>query len=118
MKIFIDNSVVGYDPSTEGIFYKIYYEDGTTSGTPVKVTSTTPEAKGQVSFQINITHNANDFYAVQPFMGSGTVKSPVIEFNIATTFNPEPLTVNFTATIADGDNDTKSDPFSIHVAAA
>ena len=51
-------------------------------------------------------------------MGSGDVKIPVIQFNIATTFNPEPLNVNFTATIADGDNDTKSDPFTIHVANA
>ncbi|MER9587000.1 hypothetical protein, partial [Mesorhizobium sp. M0276] len=123
MKIFIDNSVGGYDPSTEGIFYRTYTRnanDTITVGAITKVASTDlqPEAGGQMSFVIPSIDQKNDLDAVQLFMGSGTVKIPVIEFSISNTFNPEALDMNFTATIADGDNDTKSDPFSIHVAIA
>ncbi|WP_210327755.1 hypothetical protein, partial [Mesorhizobium silamurunense] len=119
MKIFIDNSVGGYDPSTEGLFYRTYTrnpDNSITVGAITKVTTLTSEAGGQVSFVIPSIDQKNDLDAVQLFMGSGTVKVPVIEFNISNTFNPEPLNMNFTATIADGDNDTKSDPFSIQVA--
>jgi hypothetical protein len=123
MKVFVDNSVGGYDPSTEGLFYRTYTrnaDNSVTEGSITKVASTDlhSEAGGQKSFVIPSADQKNDLDAVQLFMGSGTVKIPVIEFNISTTFNPEPLNVNFTATIADGDNDTKSDPFSIHVANA
>ncbi|WP_292325612.1 DUF5801 repeats-in-toxin domain-containing protein, partial [Mesorhizobium sp.] len=123
MKVFIDNSVGGYDPSTEGIFYRTYTRnaDNTiTVGAITKVESADlhTEAGGQMSFIIPSIDQKNDLDAVQLFMGSGTVKIPVIEFNISNTFNPEPLDMNFTATIADGDNDTTSDPFSIHVAIA
>ncbi|MDX8524876.1 DUF5801 repeats-in-toxin domain-containing protein [Mesorhizobium sp. MSK_1335] len=123
MKIFIDNSVGGYDPSTEGIFYRTYTRNAdntVTAGAITKVADTdlTSEAGGQKSFVIPSVDGKNDLDAVQLFMGSGTVKIPVIEFNISTTFNPEPLNVKFTATIADGDNDTKQDPFSIQVASA
>ncbi|WP_128922361.1 DUF5801 repeats-in-toxin domain-containing protein [Bradyrhizobium nanningense] len=123
MKIFIDNSVGGYDPTTEGLFYRTYTrnaDNSITAGAITKVASTDlhPEAGGQVSFVIPSVDQKNDLDAVQLFMGSGTVKVPVIEFSISTTINPEPLNVNFTATITDGDNDTKSDPFSIHVANA
>ncbi|RWC11439.1 MAG: hypothetical protein EOS31_07125 [Mesorhizobium sp.] len=123
MKIFIDNSVGGYDPSTEGIFYRTYTrnaDNSITVGAITKVESADlyQEAGGQVSFVIPSIDQKNDLDAVQLFMGSGTVKVPVIEFNISNTFNPEALDMNFTATIADGDNDTKSDPFAIHVAIA
>lgn len=123
MKIFIDNSVGGYDPTTEGIFYRTYTRNAdntVTAGAITKVASTDlqSEAGGQKSFVIPSVDGKNDLDAVQLFMGSGTVKIPVIEFNISTTFNPEPLNVNLTSTITDGDNDTKSDPFSIHVANA
>jgi hypothetical protein len=119
MKIFIDNSVGGYDPSTEGIFYRTYTrnaENSITEGAITNVTTLTSEAGGQKSFVIPSIDQKNDLDAVQLFMGSGTVKLPVIEFSISNTFNPEALDVNFTATIADGDDDTKSDPFSIQVA--
>ncbi|TIQ33457.1 MAG: hypothetical protein E5X48_23520 [Mesorhizobium sp.] len=123
MKVFIDNSVGGYDPSTEGIFYRTYTrnaDNSITVGAITKVESADlhQEAGGQVSFVIPSIDQKNDLDAVQLFMGSGTVKIPVIEFNISNTFNPEALDMNFTATIADGDNDTKSDPFAIHVAIA
>jgi hypothetical protein len=123
VKVFIDNSVGGYDPSTEGIFYRTYTRNANNSVTEGAITKVqaadlTSEAGGQKSFVIPSVDNKNDLDAVQLFMGSGTVKIPVVEFNISTTFNPEPLNVNFTATIADGDNDTKTDQFSIHVANA
>ncbi|MBM2714668.1 hypothetical protein JQK88_26275 [Mesorhizobium caraganae] len=119
MKVFIDNSVGGYDPTTEGIFYRTYTrnaDNSITVGAITKVTTVTSEAGGQKSFVIPSVNQTNDLDAVQLFMGSGTVKIPVIEFSISNTFNPEPLDMNFTATIADGDNDAKSDTFHVAIA--
>ncbi|MDX8491863.1 DUF5801 repeats-in-toxin domain-containing protein [Mesorhizobium sp. VK22B] len=121
MKVFIDNSVGGYDPTTEGIFYRTYTRNAdntVTAGAITKVASTDlhSEAGGQVSFVIPSVDQKNDLDAVQLFMGSGTVKVPVVEFSISTTFNPEPLNVNLTATLTDGDNDTNQDAFKITVA--
>jgi hypothetical protein len=117
MKVFIDNSVGGYNPSTEGLFYRIYYDDGSVSSTTkVNATDLTPAAGGQVTFQITSAHNANDIDAVQLFMGSGTVKIPVIEFNISQTFAAQSLAMNFTATLADGDSDTHQDAFKVAIA--
>ena len=36
--VFIDNSVSGYNPATEDLFYTVYYTDGTVSG-PTDVTA-------------------------------------------------------------------------------
>jgi hypothetical protein len=117
MKVFIDNSVGGYNPATEGVFYKIYYADGTSSGTTkVGAADLTSEAGGQKSFLISSVHNANDINAAQLFMGSGTVKIPVIEFNISEAHAAQSLAMNLTATITDNDNDTKSDAFSVAIA--
>ena len=117
MKVFIDNSVGGYDPATEGVFYKIYYNDGSTSATTqVGAADLTSEAGGQKSFLISSAHNANDINAAQLFMGSGTVKIPVIEFNISEAHAAQSLAMNLTATITDNDNDTKSDAFSVAIA--
>jgi hypothetical protein len=117
MKVFVDNSVGGYDPLTEGIFYRIYYDNGTISSTTkVEAADLTPQAGGQVSFLIGALNGPNDIDAVQLFMGSGTVKIPVIEFNITQTSPAQSLAMNFTATISDNDSDTKTDTFSIAIA--
>jgi hypothetical protein len=121
MKIYIDNSVGGYDPSTEGIFYRTYTRNADNSITAGSITKVlggdlTSEAGGQKSFVIPSVDGKNDLDAVQLFMGSGTVKIPVIEFNISNTFNADPISMNFTATIADGDSDTKTDTFKIALA--
>jgi hypothetical protein len=51
--------------------------------------------------------------AVQLTMGAGTVKIPVIQWTIEEEFNPQPLSLDFTATLFDGDDDFDSDTFSI-----
>ncbi|WDZ81683.1 DUF5801 repeats-in-toxin domain-containing protein (plasmid) [Ensifer adhaerens] len=113
MKIYIDNSVGGYNPSTEGIFYRVYYSDGTVGDISAKVTTLTPEAGGQVSFFVGSTSGPNNIDAVQLFMGSGTVKIPVIEFSITEQHPAQPLDLDFTATLFDNDNDSHQDTFSV-----
>lgn len=49
-------------------------------------------------------------------VANGTIKVPVIQFSVLQALVPQPLTMNLTATLTDGDNDTKQDPFSITLA--
>jgi hypothetical protein len=119
--VFIDNSVGGYDPITEDLEYSVYYIDGSVSA-PKKVQAvdlhpvTTGVAAGGKSFDISDVAGGPQIDAVQLTMANGTVKIPVIQFAIAQTFTPQSLAMNLTATLTDGDNDTKSDPFSIALA--
>jgi hypothetical protein len=88
MKVYIDNSVGGYDTSTEDLWYRTYTRNPdnsvTASGfTKVLLTDLKSEAGGQKSFLIPSVDNKNDLDAVQLAMGKGTVKIPVIEFNIS-----------------------------------
>ena len=114
--VFIDNSVGGYNPSTEQLYYTIYYTDGTISA-PILVTAdmlepvTSGVASGGVSFTIDGGDKRID--AVQLTMGTGTIKIPVIQFTVETVFNPQPISMNFTATITDNDGDSQQDTFSI-----
>ena len=83
--VFIDNSVGGYNPATEDLYYTVYYTDGSVSG-PTDVTGdmldpvTTGVAKGGVSFDIVGVDKQID--AVQLTMGQGTIKIPVIAFSV------------------------------------
>ncbi|MDN3557047.1 beta strand repeat-containing protein [Halomonas maura] len=115
VKVYIDNSVGGYDNPPEELYYLVYDADGNTEGDPILVTDTdlSPEAGGQVSFVIGDPEGENNIDAVQLFMGSGTIKIPVIEFTTSESFDPEDLAMNFTATLEDGDQDTATDTFSV-----
>jgi len=114
--VFIDNSVGGYNPATEDLYYTVYYTDGTVSA-PTDVTAnmltpvTTGVAAGGKSFDIDA--GAKQIDAVQLTMGEGTIKVPVIQFSVEQAFNPEPLNMNLTATLTDKDGDTNKDTFSI-----
>ena len=114
--VFIDNSVSGYNPATEDLYYTVYYTDGTVSA-PIKVTADMLEpvdegvAAGGSSFDIDAGDKRID--AVQLTMGRGTIKVPVIQFSVEQVFNPQPLNLNFTATISDKDGDTHQDTFSV-----
>lgn len=108
----------GYTPTTEDLFYRIYYSDGTVSA-PVEVqegdltrTSTT------ATFTVGNPLGSNDIDAVQLIMAKGTIKVPTITFSVSTEFSPQPLDLNFTADLFDGDNDSSPDPFTIHLDAA
>jgi hypothetical protein len=119
VRVFIDNSVGGYTPATEDLYYVAYFTDGTVSG-PTKVlasdldpvSKSDPISKGTV---FEIESGAKDIEAVQLIMGKGTVKIPVIQFVIETEFNPSAIDLNFTADLFDGDGDHQEDSFSVHL---
>ena len=68
------------------------------------------------SFDISDVAGGPQIDAVQLTMANGTIKIPVIQFSIQQTFTPQPLNMNLTATLADGDADTRKDQFSIALA--
>ena len=116
MKIFIDNSVQGYNPATEELYYTIFYADGTTSGSPTKVLAAdlTPEAGGQTSFVIERT-DAKLIDAVQLTMGLGTIKIPVIQFIQETASLASDIQLTFNATVTDRDGDSASSTFDANL---
>ncbi|ABB74581.1 hypothetical protein SAMN05216403_11734 [Nitrosospira multiformis ATCC 25196] len=115
MKVFIDNSVGGYDPSTEELYYKIFYDDGTNSGN-IKVGSTdlSAAAGGQKSFMIE-TEGSKLIDSVQLTMGKGTVKIPVIEFIKSTENLASDIKLGFTASLTDADGDKATSNFSTNL---
>ena len=121
--VFIDNSVGGYTPATEDLYYTVYYTDGTVSG-PTDVTNPLavpvqdpnnqfPDALQGHGQYFEIDGGAKQIDAVQLTMGRGTIKIPVIPFSVEETFAPEPLHLDFTATLFDGDGDSSEDIFSV-----
>ncbi|SDH11690.1 DUF5801 repeats-in-toxin domain-containing protein [Nitrosomonas sp. Nm132] len=113
MKVFIDNSVGGYDPATEELYYKIFFDDGSNSGN-IKVLSgdLTAEAGGQVSFGIE-TQGSKLIDSVQLTMGKGVVKIPVIEFIQATENLASDVLLDFAASLTDADGDSATSDFSV-----
>jgi hypothetical protein len=119
--VFIDNSVGGYNPASEDLEYRVYFIDGSVSAnTKVQAGDLSPvtsgPAAGGKSFTISDVAGGPQIDAIQLTMANGTVKIPVIQFSIAQTFAPEPLNMNLTATLADGDADTSKQQFSIALA--
>lgn len=118
VKVYIDNSVGGYDEGPEKLYYTVYFEDGTSSG-PILVLDgdLSPEAGGQTSFIIDWSDfgETSMIEAVQLTMTKGMIKIPVIEFFQETAVALDPITINFAATLTDGDNDAVTDQFSVIV---
>jgi Domain of unknown function (DUF5801) len=124
VKVFLDNSVGGYTPNTEDLYYVVYFTDGTVSD-PTKVEAgdlkdslksdpSVPQAAvGGKNFTIDGVDK--DIEAVQLIMGKGTVKIPVIQFIVEQEFNPSAIDLNFTADLFDGDGDHQEDSFSVHL---
>ncbi|PMY28868.1 hypothetical protein C1Y35_32060, partial [Pseudomonas sp. GW456-L14] len=116
MKVYIDNSVQGYNPATEELYYTIYYDNGTTSGAPIKVQAADlqAEAGGQTSFTVEWdgTHLID---AVQLTMGKGTIKIPVIEFIHETQNLASDIQLAFNATVTDKDGDTATSAFDANL---
>jgi hypothetical protein len=125
--VYIDNSVGGYSPPTEQLYYSVYYTDGSVdadvlvTGGPngiiedaLRDDPTVPSvARGGKRFEIDGGDKEID--AVQLTMGNGTVKIPVIQWAIEEVVPPEPLQLDFTATLVDGDDDSSQDTFSINL---
>ena len=116
MKIFIDNSVQGYNPATEELYYTIYYDNGTTSGTPIKVQAADlhTETGGQKSFTVQ-WDGSHLIDAVQLTMGLGTVKIPVIQFIKETQSLANDIQLSFNATTTDKDGDTATSAFDANL---
>ena len=113
-------AVESCDPATEDLFYRTYTrnpDNTVTTGPTTKVLAgdLTSIAGGQKTFTIGSATGASNIDAVQLFMGSGTVKVPVIDFFVTQQFAGQPTEMNFTATLSDNDSDTNSDTFKVAV---
>ena len=113
MKVFIDNSVAGYNTATEDLYYRIYYEDGSTSNL-TEVNTLTPEAGGQVSFLIE-QEGSLLIDAVQLTMGRGDIKIPVIQFIQETQSLASDIQLSFNATVTDRDGDSATSTFDANL---
>ncbi|WP_413704132.1 DUF5801 repeats-in-toxin domain-containing protein [Pseudomonas sp. Pseusp16] len=113
MKVFIDNSVAGYNTATEDLYYRIYYADGTFSNR-VEVNTLTPEAGGQVSFLIQ-KEGTTLIDAVQLTMGRGDVKIPVIQFIQQSESLASDVQLAFSATLTDKDGDSATSTFDANL---
>jgi hypothetical protein len=113
MKVFIDNSVGGYNTATEDLYYRIYYEDGTFSNL-TEVNTLTPEAGGQVSFLIEKEGTAL-IDAVQLTMGRGEIKIPVIQFIQESESLASDVQLAFNATLTDKDGDSATSTFDANL---
>ena len=113
MKVFIDNSVAGYNTATEDLYYRIYYEDGSTSNL-TEVNTLTPEAGGQVSFLIE-QEGSLLIDAVQLTMGRGDIKIPVIQFIQETESLASDIQLSFNATVTDRDGDSATSTFDANL---
>ncbi|MBF7731665.1 hypothetical protein ISX93_16505 [Pseudomonas sp. N040] len=114
MKVFIDNSVGGYDPASESLYYTIYYADGT-AGPTTKVLAgdLADEADNEVSFELNSGAGADKLIdAVQLTMTQGSIKIPTIEFTSAVENLGSDILLDFTATLTDADGDSVTSEFS------
>uniref|UniRef100_UPI0021B64765 DUF5801 repeats-in-toxin domain-containing protein n=1 Tax=Pseudomonas citri TaxID=2978349 RepID=UPI0021B64765 len=113
MKVFIDNSVAGYNTATEDLYFRVYYEDGTFSNL-TEVNDLTPEAGGQVSFTIEKAGSAL-IDAVQLTMARGAIKIPVIQFIQETESLASDVQLSFNATLTDKDGDSASSTFDANL---
>jgi DNA-binding phage protein len=113
MKVFIDNSVAGYNTATEDLYYRIYYADGTHSN-QVEVNTLTPEAGGQVSFLVQ-KEGTVLIDAVQLTMGRGDIKIPVIQFIQQSESLASDVQLAFSATLTDKDGDSATSTFAANL---
>lgn len=132
--VYIDNSVQGYDPNTETLYYRIFYADGSVSDQMLveagdlqtytwvaefagdTKTATEKLVDGLKYFEI--TQEAGEtsmIDAVQITMGQGVTKIPVIEFTQATEVAANDIELDFTAKLTDGDGDWVSSDFTINL---
>ncbi len=111
VKVFIDNSVAGYNLATETCLPRLLPDGAVSASTEVNAADLTAEAGGQVSFDIN-SRRCKLIDAVQLVMGRGEIKIPVIEFTSETDTLASDVQLDFTATLTDGDGDTATSAFA------
>jgi hypothetical protein len=117
VKVFIDNSVTGYDYSGgELLYYKAFYSDGTNSGNVLITTNLGLTNKGQAGF-FTIDGGGKLIDSVQLTMAKGDVKIPEIQFITDINNLADGIKLDFTALIADKDGDTASSAFVANLSA-
>ncbi|MFZ6049111.1 DUF5801 repeats-in-toxin domain-containing protein [Pseudomonas sp. CR3202] len=117
VKVFIDNAVGGYTPSSEELYYRIFFDDGLSSAqTKVLAANLTAEAGGQKSFLVQ-WDGTKMIDAVQLTMGLGVVKIPVIQFIKQTESLASDIQLAFSATLTDKDGDTATSTFDANLIA-
>ncbi|WP_225610440.1 DUF5801 repeats-in-toxin domain-containing protein [Pseudomonas sp. PDM23] len=116
VKVFIDNSVGGYDPTSESLYYVAYYDDGTTSGAPIKVLAANlqNESGGQKSFTVQ-TVAGKLIDAIQLTMAEGMIKVPTIQFIKQVENLASDVKLSFNATVTDKDGDAATSAFSANL---
>ncbi|WP_234358335.1 DUF5801 repeats-in-toxin domain-containing protein [Metapseudomonas resinovorans] len=115
MKVFIDNSLQGYNPATEELYYRIFFEDGTSSAqTKVLAADLASEAGNQKSFLVQ-WDGAKMIDAVQLTMGLGEIKVPVIQFIKQVENMANDIQLAFNATLTDRDGDTATSTFDANL---
>ncbi len=132
LRVFIDNSVGGYDPESEELYYRVYEEGATDSLGNVLVDGLVGGVElfdadlldpadypginlnNMVYFEIN--WDGSDFIdAVQFTMAEGTIKIPFMEFIQNKPVVADPITIELEATYTDFDGDPDSDTFTIQL---
>jgi hypothetical protein len=117
VKVFVDNSVQGYDyTGGERMYYKAFYADGTNSGNVLITTDLGLTNKGQPGF-FTIDGGSQLIDSVQLTMAKGDVKIPEIQFITDINNLADGIKLDFTATIADKDGDTASSAFVANLSA-
>ncbi|MFR0688061.1 DUF5801 repeats-in-toxin domain-containing protein [Enterobacterales bacterium AE_CKDN230030158-1A_HGKHYDSX7] len=116
VKVFIDNSVGGYNPASESLYYVVYYDDGTTSGAPIKVQAGNLQAEtgNQQSFTVQ-TVAGKLIDAIQLTMAEGAVKIPTIQFIKQVENLASDVKLSFNATVTDKDGDTATSAFTANL---
>ncbi|MCV2868664.1 hypothetical protein OEW28_08490 [Defluviimonas sp. WL0002] len=117
--VHVSNTVGGYDMDDEDLYITVYYADGSTSGPMLVDGLNYNDVKNPAddTFYVEAPGD-NKIDAIQLTVGVGSMKIPVIEFEVENEFDPQSLDLNFTATLVDddnGDNDSSSDAFSIQI---
>jgi hypothetical protein len=116
VKVFVDNSVTGYDFSGgERLYYRFLYSDGTDSG-QVLIGQNLATTGGKPQ-SITLDGGGKLIDALELTMGTGTVKIPEIQFITSTNNLADGLKLSFTASIADGDGDSATSAFGVDLAA-
>jgi hypothetical protein len=110
VRVFIDNSVTGYDyAGGERMQYRVIYADGHVSDYTTVVGDL---GKGAAPKFFEIDGGGQKIDAVQITMLYGEVKIPNIQFVTVTESLAKDISLDFTASLTDGDGDAASSAFS------
>ena len=115
--VVIDNSLGGYNASSETLSYRIIYVDGSTSGDLVKVLASDLVA-GPGGTQVWNYNDSKDIDSIQLVMETGNIKINSISFATSSAFDAPDVSMTFSSQMADGDGDSVADDFTVDLQGA